>query len=455
VALSCRANDHSDYPRLLQFQLLVAQAHVTRDPGLSIAILTYIVAASNTKDGAYFNLQANTLLSNLCMLPCAVTQNIADRSIVIVGDVVAVPSVNIYSAKTVLKSRLTAAQAFEDAFRTYRTQSVNMKIQMINAANLLARNKDVIQAYQFQRDLKQKEFDLGVKANDEASSKLEASTKSLKKLGDDFEEGLKEWQRKKKEEAGKEIIKGFFTAALAIGATVASGGLAAPLAGMAAVNLGNAVTSVAKVIKALKEFYDKIKELIEKLKPVIDKIKALVKIVMKVIETLKKFNAATGDASTLRPDVKGQDPINATAEYDRFLVEVQSLESQMQEYNDINGKAAYFKALRILVINGKAAIQAQQNLVQRGDELAVTIIQQQVEVRDEKRLAAAATTVDQAQAVSELLSRAMFDRILAVRGRVYLDFFTFLTAFRYHTLREGKLVPELCISHRLTSWQTV
>lgn len=353
-------------------------------------------------------------------------------------DVVAVPSVNIYSSNTVLKSRLVAAKSFEDAFRDYRNQSGDLKVQTISAVNLLARSKDVLQAYDFQRGLKQKDFDNAFKANDEASKALESSTQSIQKLGADFERGLQVWQKQKKAEAGKEIVKGFFMAAIAIGATVASGGLAAPLAGMAAVNLGNAVASVAKVIAALKEFYDKIKELIEKLKPVIDKIKALVKIVTDVIETLKKFNAATGDATTLRPDIKGKDPINATAEYDRFLIEVQQLESQMQEYNDISGKAPYFKALKIMVVNGKAVIQAQQNLIQKGDELAVIIVQQQVEVRDEKRLTAAATTIDQAQAVAELLSRAMFDRILAIRVRVYLDFFSFLTAYRYHTLREGK-----------------
>lgn len=46
--------------------LLVAQAHVVVSPALSIELLKYVVAATDTKFGAAVNLKANTLLSSLC-----------------------------------------------------------------------------------------------------------------------------------------------------------------------------------------------------------------------------------------------------------------------------------------------------------------------------------------------------------------------------------------------------
>lgn len=347
----------------------------------------------------------------------------------------------------ILKSRLVAAQAFEDSFRHFQSSSGDSNIRAILAFNMLAKNKDVIHAYEFQKELKQKDFKNAVQANAEASKALENSNVGLDQLGKDFQAGIDQWVRKKKEEAAKEIVGKLFQAGLAIGATVMTGGTAAPLAGVAIGNLAGAASSIAKIVKALKEFYDKVKGLIEKLKPVIDKIKELVKIVMAVIEALKNFNSATGDATTIRPKIDGKDPINATAEYDRFSIFVANLESQMADYKDIKGKQEYFTALKIMVINGKAAIQVQANLVQKGDELAIIIVQKQVEDRDEKRLTAAATATINSKAVTELLSRAMFDRVLATRGRVYLDFFTYLTAYHYHTLRDGTFNSPLSYVH--------
>lgn len=376
----------------------------------------------------------------------------------IIDDVVAVPSVNIYSSKTILKSRLVAAQAFDNSFRQFQTSAGDLKLQALYAVNMLAKNKDVIMAYEFQRGLKQKDFDNAVKANDEASKALKDSNESLDDLGTKFQKGIDDWVKKKKEEAAKEIIGSLLKAGLAIGATVATGGAAAPLAAVSLGSLASAATSIAKLVKALKEFYDKVKELIEKLKPIFEKIKALVKIIQDVIETLKKFNSATGDATTMRPKIDGKDPINATAEYDRFSIYISDLEQRVAEYKDINGKSEYFTALKIMVVNGKAAVQAQSNLVQKGDELAVILVQKQVETRDEKRLEAAVTATQSSKAVAELLSRAMFDRVLAIRGRVYLDFFTYVTAYRYHTLREGRstgVSAALCCKVKLTEFAQI
>lgn len=56
----------SDLPRMLQMQLLVAQANSTLDKQFAIDILDYIIAASATPYNVYLNYQACTLRSKLC-----------------------------------------------------------------------------------------------------------------------------------------------------------------------------------------------------------------------------------------------------------------------------------------------------------------------------------------------------------------------------------------------------
>lgn len=364
----------------------------------------------------------------------------ADGLTVLGEGVLSVPSVNIYSAKMILKSRLVAAMAFEQAFRDFKRTSGGLKIQTITTVNALAKNQDAIQAYNFQKGLKEKEYSNAVKANQEAGKKLEDSRSRLDTLAQDFQNGLQKWQRKEKEQAAKDVFWQVLGAAAAIGAVVATGGLAAPLGALSIGALANGVSKVADVVRVLKKFYDQVKKLLEALEPVIKKIKELVNTVSTVIEALRTFNKATAASSTIRPNNQSTDPFNATAEYDRFDITVRELEESMKQYSGIEGKAEYFTALKIMVIDGKVAIATQANLVQRGNDLAIVLVQKEVEVRDEKRLSAAAETVETDQRVAEVLARAMFDRVLAIRSLVYLDFSAFITAYRYHTLSEGQLL---------------
>lgn len=55
----------SDLPRLLQFQMLVAQANTSFDLPLALSLLDYVIAASSTPLGAQLNYQASALRSSL------------------------------------------------------------------------------------------------------------------------------------------------------------------------------------------------------------------------------------------------------------------------------------------------------------------------------------------------------------------------------------------------------
>ncbi|MCJ1396733.1 hypothetical protein MMC18_009625, partial [Xylographa bjoerkii] len=418
--LRSKAYLNDDLPRLLQFQILVAQTHTTLNRGLAIDLLSYVVAATANPRSAALHYQAATLLSSLLI----------DTS------VVAVPSVNVYASKQILKSRLVAALAFEEAFRDFSLEAQNRNVQGMNAIDLLRRSRDAIHTYGFIKGIRQREFDNAVVANTKASQTFQENQASLEVLGAKFQAGVEAWKKAEKEKAAKDILKGIIAVGIAIGATIATGGAAAPAAIGAGVALVNTASKIATLIAKLKQIFDRIKEIYAKIKPMIQKLQEVVKTVTAVIAALRKFDHVTGGPKNLKLTADSSDVFNATAEWRRFDITVREMEESLKEYS-IQGKDEYFHALKILVPNGECFILTQANLVQKGDELATVLIQTQAETDNESRLSATAFNVATDLSVLNLLVRAMFDRVLTIRSLVYLDVLTYTSAQAYHTLSEG------------------
>lgn len=353
------------------------------------------------------------------------------------------PSVNIYSSKQVLKARLLAAMAFEQAFREYMLEAATRKIQKETAMNMLAKSQDALQTYQFLRAIRQREYENAIAANDKAGKNFELTQQSLEKLARDFQKGIEQWKQEQVKGAIKDILLGIVAVGVAIGATVATAGAAAPAVAVAGAKVVNTATKVAQLIAKLKELFDRIKKIYEKIKPVIEKLQVLLKTIKTVIDALQNFGKATGGTKTLKPSIQSTDVFNATAEWRRFDIVIRDMEKSLEEYRDIQHKNEYFQALKIMVVNGETYILTQANLVQKGDELATIIVQQTMETRDEGRLAATASNVENDAAVLNALTRAMFDRILAVRSMVYFDFSAYMEAYRYHTLIDGSFTNSI------------
>ncbi|KAH4019276.1 hypothetical protein HBI81_192460 [Parastagonospora nodorum] len=421
--LRSKAYLNDDLPRLLQFQLLVAQTHTTLNRSLAVDLLNYVVAATADPRAAAIHFKATAMLSSL----------LVDSSIV------AAPSVNIYASEQILKSRLTAALAFEQAFRDFSLEASNRKVQTQTAVDLLRKSQDAIQTYAFIKDIRQREYDNAVVANAKAQKTFQANQANLSKLGANFQAGVEEWKEAEKEKAAKEVLKGLVMVGLAIGATIATGGAAAatiPAAGAAVVNTAS---KIATLIAKLKQIYEKIKEIYEKIKPVIEKLQEVVKTITEVIATLRKFDGATTGTKTLKLSADSNDVFNATAEWRRFDITIREMEDSLREYK-IRGKEEYFHDLKILVPNGECFILTQANLVKTGDELATVLIQSEAERRSESRLSSTALSVTTDLDVLDVLVRAMFDRVLTIRSLVYLDFLTYSSAQEYHTLSKGPVV---------------
>jgi len=356
---------------------------------------------------------------------------------VVDSGIVAAPSVNIYASEQILKSRLTAALAFEQAFRDFSLEASNRNVQTQTAVDLLRKSQDAMQTYAFIKDIRQREYDNAVIANAKAQKTFQANQANLVQLGANFQAGVEEWKEAEKEKAAKDVLKGLVMVGLAIGATIATGGAAAatiPAAGAAVVNTAS---KIATLIAKLKQIYEKIKQIYEKIKPVIEKLQEVVKTINEVIATLRKFDGKTTGTKTLKLSADSSDVFNATAEWRRFDITIREMEDSLREYK-IRGKDEYFHDLKILVPNGECFILTQANLVKTGDELATVLVQSEAERRSESRLSSTALSVATDLDVLDVLVRAMFDRVLTIRSLVYLDFLTYSSAQEYHTLSKGR-----------------
>lgn len=272
---------------------------------------------------------------------------------------------NIYSSKRVLKSRLLAAKGFEDAFQSFVAQDRSAGNWASQTANLLLLSKGALSVYVLLGGLAQKAYDAAVEAYDAARRRFEEDLNSLKNLEKGFKNGIDKYTDDQKFQAAKDIALGVVELFGAIAATVATGGLAAPLA----IGAGAEVASTAaEIVKTLKKIYDTVKTIHDKLQPVIKKLKALAESINKMLAVVAQAKALR-EIDFQRPNMKS-DISNGTAMWRIMRVEVDEMEIELKALS-IDGKSAYFKSLKMLGIYGETYLQTQENLVQRGNDSVV------------------------------------------------------------------------------------
>ena len=356
-------------------------------------------------------------------------------------DLTQVSSVNVYASKQVLKACLAAAMAFENAYSDFLRESGDAKQQTAASLNLLAKSNDALETYQFIIKIKQREYDIAVNSNDKGKANFEKNNSDLKSKGKNFEDGIEKYRKDQEKEARNSIIKGIISCVIAVGVTVATAGAAAPGIVAAGAGIVGSVSKAASLIQKLKAIYDKLKEIFEKIKPVLEKLGEIVETSKQMIEMLNKLKqdgATTDVAKALKPGKESAEVSDVgIAEWQRFNITILDMQDQLRDY-DIEGKREYFMCLKTLVVAGECYIKTQANLVQRSDDLAIVSFQNKMEGKDQKRLAAMSYSSVTDEKVLDLLKRAMFDRVLALRTFVYADFLTYGLAYNYHTLSKGK-----------------
>ncbi|KAI3319340.1 hypothetical protein HD806DRAFT_509714 [Xylariaceae sp. AK1471] len=411
---------NDNLPRLVAYEFLVAASVIHSDRKLALDILNWVCNLSASEASAALNIQACSLRNNLVLSEEQTLLN--------------VPSINIYSSKRVLKSRLAAAKAFEDAFQSFVGQE-RFSLSMIGqTTNLLARSEDAMSEYNFLEDLAQKGYGAAVKANDSARNRYNDNEKTLESLKGDFEKGLENYCKEKKEEAAKGVFWACVGAVGAVAATVATGGLAAPLVPLAAGSAVSAGVTIANIIKTIQAVHKAINEILKKLQPVLKKLKELAAAIDKVVAALAQSKTLKDKTALQRPDMS-LDIFNATALWDMFDLQVTEIEKAISDIK-FGAKGKYFNALRTLVINGKTYLQTQENLCQRGNELSLVLLKTKLQHKEKSRLQSTLNVEEQQGAVIDILKRAMFDRLLTIRSLIFLDFQTHSDAYRFHALTD-------------------
>jgi len=404
--------------RLVHYQFLVATSAIHLDRKFALDVLKWVCNLTASQSSADLNVQACSLRHDLVL---SATHGVFN-----------VPSVNIHASKQVLKARLIAAKAYEDAFQNFVAQDRTTKNFGGQAADLLAKSRDAISEYAFLEDMARRAYVSALTAHETAEKRFQEEQQGLEKIQKAFNTGLDAWIGGEKDKAAKQAFFACLAVVASVVAVVATAGAAGPAAVAVGAGAAQGVSKIASTIERIAQIVEKIKKLYEELEPVITKITELVEKIKALVASLQAAKDLKDKTTLQRPDMN-TDIFNATATWDIFREQVDSMEKELAEVN-CAGKSEYFLHLRLLVIDGKTYLQTNENLIQRGNDLAVILMKKKMGEKDKGRLEASVSSIDKQTAVYDILIRAMFDRLLTIRCLVFLDFNTYSDAYMFHAL---------------------
>ncbi|WXC58059.1 hypothetical protein SNK03_003958 [Fusarium graminearum] len=158
--------------------------------------------------------------------------------------------------------------AFEQAFQNFVAQERASAAMLGQTMNLIAKSEDAMSEYAFLEEVSQKAYRPAQSARESAFQRYNNNT-DLIPLQNAFSKGLDDWVRKEKIEAAKSVFSACIGTIGAIAATVASGGLAAPMVPAAVGSAVNAGKNIANIINTIKGVVETIKGIYEKLQPIL------------------------------------------------------------------------------------------------------------------------------------------------------------------------------------------
>jgi hypothetical protein len=347
--------------------------------------------------------------------------------------------VNVFSSKNILEARLTAASSFEASFQSFIGQKRTSKDLTLFAANAIVSNQNALTEYAFLEGNAQQAYAGAIKSYEVASSNYSKKQSELDAAAARFKKGVKDWKFKQELEAAKNIILGIVEVAGAIAATVATAGAAAPVAGIAIANAASKGAKVVGLIGKTKEVIVKIKEIYEKFKPLLEKIQTLVAAIQKMVDIVSQADKISNMPNQLNPADPNSDPINGKALWEAFTIDVTIMFKELEAY-PIDGKTEYEALLLKLPVFANALITAQVAVVSSGQNLAGILLRKKLDTDYQGRVKATLNHIQNDEAVLDILQRAMFDRVLAIRNLVYLDFCSYQAAFQFYSLKSARKV---------------
>lgn len=187
----------------------MAATQIYINPELAMSLLNWICATTSSKAGSLLNSQAQSLRLSLA----AQTSGTPVSS---------VPSLNIYSCKQILKSRLLAAQSFEETFLGHLSSERSATDWAYLGADLLRKSDNALEEYSFLSMLANKRYDEAFEAHKYAEAQFQKTRVTVDEASAKFKLDIIAWEKKQKWAAAKDILFAAVSVGVAIAATVAT-----------------------------------------------------------------------------------------------------------------------------------------------------------------------------------------------------------------------------------------
>jgi hypothetical protein len=247
-----------------------------------------------------------------------------------------------------------------------------------------------------------------------------------------FKAAVDRWKSDVRIAAANEILLSVISVGSAVATTVATYGAATG-------SIANICTQVVSGTPQSKATWEQVNKVVEELKVIYIELELTLKALGRILNSVKNTMAFRRDfeLKTLVQNLRGPhlslDDLDAIAQWRCFVLQVEMLEEALIPL-EIEGTDTYFLALVALTRRGQTFIQAQTEVISRGDELAVITLRLREEEEARLALERLITCFGDNAHVSQLLGIAMFDRLLAVRASVCVNLYNYASAYMFHTL---------------------
>ncbi|KAK6515783.1 hypothetical protein TWF281_004373 [Arthrobotrys megalospora] len=450
LSLTAETFIEDDLPRLLQFQQVLATAWKATNPALAMNIYDFIVKTTEGSAAALpIYKQAITSLSKLKMISDPLQQY--------------VPNLDISQIKEVLDDHLAVAQTFEESFNEFSKQQTSAQNAVNTAMDAFTNSKIAVEKYKFLEGQAKSRLQFAVQAMNDAVYNYNMTYNQLPLRLKTFQSGIAEYAT---DQTGKLILNVMMavgTIVLTIGAG-AIGAAALPASAVGGSLPFKDIASAMNVIKNAETATDNVKAAVESIRYMVDNIGKALTTMAYTMTTLNTLLGSTIPA--LKPDgfqvkpydipvdpLDRVDVINLSASWDNWRVLNELAWSKMPEAQKrIDGASDYYAALYSLSNNGKAVVAAQAAYIQVFDDYMETAVNLQTAQAQNKVLQGAVGRL-QDPLVFHTFKRAMFDRLIAVRSWVAVEFHDYASAYQYYTLSTSPpaIVPVMSPASYYTS----
>ncbi|KAK6503724.1 hypothetical protein TWF481_008728 [Arthrobotrys musiformis] len=430
LSLTAETFVEDDLPRLLQFQQVLATAWRATNPALAMKIYDFIAKTAEGSTAALpIYKQAVTSLSKLKMISDPLQQY--------------VPNLDISQIKEVLGDHLAVAQQFENSFNEFSKQQQSAENAVNTAMDAFTNSKIAVEKYKFLESQAKSRLEFAVQAMNEAIYNYNNTYNQIPLRLKTYQSGIAEYATSQTGRLILNVMIAVGTIVLTIGAG-AIGATALPASAVGGSLAYKDMGTALQVIKNADTTTDAVRGAVESIRYMVDNIGRTLTTMASTMTTLNLLLGTTVPA--LKPNgfevktfdipdpLDRVDMINLSAAWDNWRVLNELAWSKMPEAQKrIDGASDYYAALYSLSNNGKAVVAAQAAYIQVFDDYMEASVNLQTAQSQNKVLQGAINRL-QDPLVYHTFKRAMFDRLIAVRSWVAVEFNDYVSAYQYYTL---------------------